>query len=74
MDILRNCLKSLVDMDLIALSNSRDLRVNNIDKLIELADYLTAFKCWGGTLSHSLARFVSINFTTAHNLINPSPH
>ncbi len=43
MDTLRNCLKSLTDMDMIAYSNG-DFQVNNFEKLIELADYLVAYK------------------------------
>ncbi|XP_064382450.1 glycerol-3-phosphate acyltransferase 1, mitochondrial-like [Halichondria panicea] len=43
MDTLRNCLKSLTDMDMVAYSNG-NFQVNNFEKLIELADYLVAFK------------------------------
>lgn len=45
MDTLRNCLKSLADMNLVAYSNSTNFKVTNSDKLIDLAEFLITFNC-----------------------------
>ena len=46
MDLLRNAVKSFVDMDLVSYKNGTSLHVSDAKRLLHVAEDMTNFKIW----------------------------